>query len=101
MLSQIQLPSTGNNADLTLLFFKNDWCVQCYTQAPIVKLIARRYANDLAVKVINIDQEIALAVSYQIYAAPSMILFKNNQIVERIPRFVTQEQLDTIIKYYL
>ncbi len=38
---------------------------------------------------------------YNVLTAPSIILIKNDEMVERISRFIDQNQLETVIRYYL
>lgn len=86
---------------LKLLAFENDWCAQCYTQRPIVQAIKEKFAKQLNVEIVNADEDSTTAAKYQVYSAPSLILEKDGQVVERLPRFTDQEQLTTLIRYYL
>lgn len=89
-------------ATLTLLNFENDWCAQCYTQRPIIQQIASEYQDDIRVQTINVDHDRrGLAEKYDVLAAPTTILIKDHQIVERIPQFIDLAQLQTLIRYYL
>lgn len=87
--------------NLTMLVFENDWCAQCYTERPIIQSVAKKYNNCLEVKVINIEDDSQLAVRYGVLAAPTIVILKNNEIVEKIPRFISQDQLENVIRYYL
>lgn len=86
---------------LTLVAFENDWCAQCYTQKPIIQALAKKYADRLAVKIVNIEEHPELARQYRLYTAPSIAVLVNGQLVERITRFIDLEQLETLIRYYL
>ncbi len=86
---------------LTLISFENDWCAQCYTQRPIVEQIKQTFKNELTVKVVNVATAAALARQYAIQAAPSLVLLRDGEVVEKIPRFIDQSQLTTLINYYL
>lgn len=86
---------------LTLIIFENDWCAQCYTQRPIINSIQQKFASELDVKMINVERNAALADKYQIYSAPSLILLKRGQVVEKITRFIEKQPLATVINYYL
>ncbi|MCD7086513.1 thioredoxin family protein [Limosilactobacillus fastidiosus] len=49
----------------------------------------------------NVEADPELSADYNIKSAPSIIVKKNRNVVERIPRFIDKEQLETIIRYYL
>lgn len=85
---------------LTLLVFENDWCAQCYTEHPIVEKIASEFNDRLKVQFINADHNPDLVKKYQVYSAPTIVLIKNNQVVEKFSRYIDQTQLETVIRYY-
>lgn len=86
--------------NLTLLVFENDWCVQCYTERRVIHKLGTAYGDQLKVRFINADKEQELAQHYKVLSAPSMVLIKNGEAVERIPRFIDQTQLASVIRYY-
>lgn len=86
---------------LTLLVFENDWCAQCYTERPVVNNMAAEFASQLAVKIVNVKNEPLLVKKYNVHTAPTIILIKDGIVVEQIPRFINQQQLEAVIRYYL
>ncbi|MDK8117107.1 thioredoxin domain-containing protein [Limosilactobacillus reuteri] len=93
--------SSSSNSRLELLVFENNWCAQCYTQRPIIKSLRTEYPEQIDVKTFNVEEKPKLSADYNIQSAPSIIVKKNGNVVERIPRFIDKEQLETIIRYYL
>ena len=93
--------NSDSNSKLKLLVFENDWCAQCYTQRPIINALRTKYAEQLKVTIFNVEADPELSADYNIKSAPSIIVKKNGNVVERIPRFIDKEQLETIIRYYL
>ncbi|MCC4381663.1 thiol reductase thioredoxin [Limosilactobacillus reuteri] len=93
--------SSSSNSRLELLVFENNWCAQCYTQRPIIKSLRTEYPEQIDVKTFNVEEKPKLSADYNIKSAPSIIVKKNGNVVERIPRFIDKEQLETIIRYYL
>ena len=81
--------------------FENNWCAQCYTQRPIINALRTEYLEQIDVKTFNVEEEPKVSADYNIKSAPSIIVKKNEKVVERIPRFIDKEQLETIIRYYL
>jgi thioredoxin 1 len=60
------------------------WCGPCRLIAPIVEELARQYEGKLKVYKVDIDQEQSLAIQYGIMSIPTLLLFKNGQVVEQI-----------------
>ncbi|MCZ9311083.1 thioredoxin family protein [Weissella koreensis] len=91
----------GKEFLLTLMYFENDWCAQCYTQRPIIKKIKEEYQNELNIEFINAEENAKLANEYDIRSAPSLLLLKDGEVVERVPKFIDEEKLEILIRYYL
>lgn len=88
-------------SQLTLIVFENNWCAQCYTERPVIDDIAAKFSAQLIVKRVNADKDPQLAKKYNVLSAPTVILIKDDVMVEKIPRFIDRQQLETVIRYYL
>lgn len=64
--------------------FWADWCVPCLMIAPVVERLAERYAGRLKVVKLNVDENQDLAIQYQVMSIPTLLFFKNGQVVDRI-----------------
>ena len=60
------------------------WCGPCRAVAPILEELAGEYEGKLTVAKVNVDDEQQYAGQYGIMAIPTMLVFKNGQIVQRI-----------------
>ncbi len=60
------------------------WCVPCRMIAPIVERLAERYAGRLKVAKLDVDENQELAIRYQVMSIPTLLFFKNGQVVDRI-----------------
>ncbi|MEN3001052.1 MAG: thioredoxin [Armatimonadota bacterium] len=73
------------------------WCGPCRLIAPIVEELANQYAGKLKVLKVDVDQEQNLAIRYGIMSIPTLLLFKNGQVVDQIvgalPRGVIEERV--------
>jgi thioredoxin 1 len=54
------------------------------TDCPVVEELARQYEGKLKVYKVDVDQEQHLAMQYGIMSIPTLLLFKNGQVVEQI-----------------
>jgi thioredoxin 1 len=66
-----------------LVDFWASWCRPRLTMAPVIEEIADEYAGRLKVCKLNVDYSPNINKRYEITAIPTMILFKDGQIVNR------------------
>ena len=66
-----------------LVDFWATWCGPCRMVAPIVEQLAEEYAGRVVIGKVDVDEEPDLAQAYRVFSIPTMILFKNGQIIDR------------------
>lgn len=67
-----------------LVDFWAPWCGPCRMVGPIVEELAEQFASRAKVGKLNIDDFERLATEYDIQAIPTMLFFKDGQVVERV-----------------
>ena len=65
-----------------LLDFWAVWCGPCQMLAPVIHEIAEE-RPDILVGKVNVDDEIALARQFGIDSIPTLLVFKNGELVNR------------------
>lgn len=60
------------------------WCGPCKVLSPIVEEIAKEYEGKIKVGKINVDENPDIAMRYDVRSIPTLILFKNGQIVSHM-----------------
>lgn len=81
--------------------FWASWCGPCQMMTPVLDAVAQKMEGSLKVVKINTDENIMTAQRYQILAIPSLLVFKNGEVVERIVRFKPQDQLEAQLQNIL
>ena len=67
-----------------LVDFWAPWCAPCRMVGPIIEELAGSYLEKVKVGKLNTDDNPGIASRYGIMSIPTILLFKNGEIVERI-----------------
>lgn len=76
-----------------MTLFKSEWCPTCKQVSPVAKQIAHQYPDKIEIKEIDIVKEPELATKNEILNVPTLIISKNNQVLDRINGFISKENL--------
>ncbi len=67
-----------------LIDFWAPWCGPCRMVAPVVEEIAKEYDGKVKVMKLNTDENMDIAIKYNILSIPTLGFFHGGQMVDRI-----------------
>ena len=84
-----------------LVDFWATWCGPCRMIAPIVEEIANEYAGKVVVAKVDVDEMGELAQRYRIMNIPTLMLFKQGQMVDKTigarPKAALEQMLNKVL----
>lgn len=76
-----------------LVDFRAEWCGPCRMLGPIVAQIADEFEGRLKVGLIDVDDQGELAAKYNVASIPTLLIFKDGEIVSSSVGFKTKAAL--------
>ena len=86
---------------LVLIDIYTLWCGPCKQISPIIDQISLEFAEKLNVGKLDADENRDILVELGVRNIPTLILFKNGEIVERSTGMTTKEKLAELINTHL
>ena len=84
-----------------LVDFWAPWCGPCRIIAPIIEELAEEFGDQVKVGKLNTDENPNIAMRYGIRAIPTIILFKNGEVVDTRIGVQPKEALKQMILEHL
>ena len=77
------------------------WCGPCRMVEPIVEDLAKEMQGKIVFGRLNVDENRATSAKYGIMSIPTLLVFKNGELVDRIIGAMPKEMLMTKLNPYL
>jgi thioredoxin 1 len=84
---------------VVLIDFWAAWCGPCRMLSPVMDDVENLFPNQVGK--VNVDEERDLATKYGVRSLPTVIFFKDGEVMERIPGVAPKSTYIDKLKYYL
>lgn len=76
-----------------LVDFWAEWCGPCRMQDPILEELGKTYEGKIKIVKVNVDNNPSTASNYAIMSIPTLLIFKNGQIIKQFIGVQSKEKL--------
>lgn len=81
-----------------LVDFWATWCGPCRMLAPVIDELAQAYDGRLIVGKVNVDEQTDLARAFGIESIPTLLLFRDGEVVRRVVGYHTLAELEAMLE---
>ena len=92
---------TIQNHSLVVVDCWAPWCAPCHIVAPIIEELARDYAGKILFGKLNVDENREVAAQYQIMGIPTLLVFKDGKLADRIVGAMPRQVLERKMTGYI
>jgi thioredoxin 1 len=87
--------------ELVLVDFWASWCGPCLAIAPHIEALASEYQGRVKIGKLNVDEEEVTARNLEIRALPTIMLFRDGEVVEQWVGAASKAKLNELIQKHL
>jgi len=84
-----------------LVDFWAQWCGPCKMLGPIVDEVSVDYTDKVVVGKVDVDNQRELSIKYGIRNIPTMVVFKNGEIVDRLVGALPKQKITEVLEKHL
>lgn len=81
---------------VTLVDFSATWCGPCNMLAPVVDKASEEH-TDIKFGKVDIDKDMDIAMRYKIMSVPTLILFKDGEILSKSIGLISASELEELL----
>ena len=90
----------ADNTPVLVDFFA-EWCGPCKMMKPVLEELKKKMGNKIIILKIDIDKNISLSSEYRIQSVPTLVLWKQGEIIWRQSGALSLNELEPILSSYI
>jgi thioredoxin 1 len=84
-----------------LVDFWATWCGPCLMMAPVIDELATEFADKAVIAKLDVDQNQETSAKFGIRSIPTMLIFKNGEVVDKVVGGTSKAELASRINKHL
>ena len=92
---------TETSQGLVLVDFWAVWCGPCRLVGPVLEELCKEYGQKVSIKKLNVDDNQNTARDLSIQSIPTLLLYKDGQLVDKAIGALPKSQLKTFIDRHI
>lgn len=84
-----------------LVDFFAEWCGPCKMMKTVLEELKKKMGNKIIILKIDIDKNISLSSEYRIQSVPTLVLWKQGEIIWRQSGALSLNELEQILSSYI
>ena len=86
---------------VVLTDFWAPWCGPCKMIAPVLEEINEEIGDNVKIAKLNVDENQETAGKYGVMSIPTLMIFKDGEMVEQIVGFQPKDQLQSLLEKHM
>lgn len=84
-----------------LVDFTAAWCGPCKMLNPILEQLSEEWSEKIAIRKLDVDANQETALKFGVMGVPTLILFRDGEIAERMTGYKPKKHLEKLFQPYL
>lgn len=84
---------------ITVVDFWAPWCGPCQMMAPVFEELSEEFQGKINFAKVNVDENRDLSMQYSIQGIPTLLIFKQGELIDQITGFLDKSRLREKFNY--
>ena len=97
-ITDTTLDNVLNTDKLVIIDFSAEWCGPCKMIAPVLEQLSEELEGKVKIIKVDVDVEQQLAQKYNVMSIPTLLLFKDGNVLGQVVGFQSKAMLEKFIQ---